>query len=110
MGSAEDIARIRTLDMEIHFSNSGLGEVKPQANDLDAFRKWITRKVETMEELAKVFAVTGSSLRKYFDKQAGMAARGLRTSKEAEPWVYTSEGYAVVYYEISYVNRAFLVR
>ncbi|CAK0868438.1 unnamed protein product, partial [Prorocentrum cordatum] len=63
--SPEDLGRIRTLDMEIHFY---MDEWSAAAQCQHA--EELSRKVGVVEELARVFAVAGTTLQATLEKQA----------------------------------------
>lgn len=94
VNSPEDIARIRSLDMEVHMlfdKHSGID---------------LAKRVEIMEQLAKHFAVTGSTIEPLFRN----ARRDFEKHRPVWPAgrIYTSKGFPLDQYCISFVNRRLL--
>jgi len=103
-----DLAKIRTLDMEIHVGRDATPEGMRKVT-----RETATRNVEIMEKLAEKFAVTGSSLETY----VANVLRGYGEARRRDPKyvdtvhpanVYTKDGVNLDQYTISFVNRALL--
>lgn len=105
----EDMAKIRSLDMEIHLN------MEPSAshgNTPGLGEESLERRVKIMEKLAEKFAVTGSSL----EHMQKAIIRDYTQKREADPTfevtrpalVYTSNGLPLDQYVISYVNRNLL--
>lgn len=98
--SPEDLDRIRTLDMEVHmFYNCNDGVP-------------IERRVEIMEELGRVFAVSGSQIEP-LHVNIQREFNGLKKAngpdyKRNAYAIYTSQGLPMEAYTISYVNRRLL--
>jgi len=108
LGSEEDLAKIRTLDMEVHFNL----DATPKGM-LPITARGLARHVEIMERLARKFAVTGSSLESYSTKTlANYRAKRAQdpafvdTGRPAQ--LYTKDGLGLDQYTISFVNRALL--
>jgi len=112
LDNEEDAAKIRTLDMEIHFN------MQPRVSDSDKGRSTgvsflrqaptqadLTRNVEIMERLAKKFAVTGSTLEHKMN-DAGRLGEFARDTGKVN--IVNSVGYDLDQYCISFVNRALL--
>lgn len=106
--SEEDMAKIRTLDMELHLQK----EPTPDGNRPQNDEAGVTRRVVIMEELAKKFAVTGSSI----EHQHQTGQTNFMKKLEEDPkfenkepgLVYTSNGYSMDQYCVSYVNPKLL--
>lgn len=99
LNSTEDLDRIRTLDMEVHMlylSNDGTP---------------LKRRVEIMEELARKFAVSGSTIQPLHQN----VAREYQEKRLKVPdfvaspsGIYTSQGLPLEQYCVSFVNRQLL--
>merc|ERR1712032_339424 len=87
----EDMAKIRTLDLEVHFNM----DANPEGN-YPIKKENLMQHVIIMEKLADKFAVTGSSLETYLQKTIknykayGHANPGEK--RDAVPHVYTKGG------------------
>eukprot|EP00440_Ansanella_granifera_P012955 gb/GFBE01014073.1/.p1 GENE.gb/GFBE01014073.1/~~gb/GFBE01014073.1/.p1 ORF type:complete len:347 (+),score=69.62 gb/GFBE01014073.1/:1-1041(+) len=95
----DDMARMRTLDMEVHF---GFGS-PPEGMTKE---QQIKEEVEIFEKLAQHFAVTGSNV----ETNADGWSPGKDCAKQQceEPAVHTKGGFSVNQFAISFVNRKFL--
>jgi len=102
----KEMAKIRTLDMEVHFNK----DVTPKGYTMPT-QATLTKHVEIIERLAEHFAVTGSTLESFLTEwvriQAGkQAANPDYHSKLAV--LYTAEGLPLEQWCISFVNRKLL--
>jgi len=105
----EDMAKIRTLDMEVHLQSEPTPEGSHPQND----EAGVTRRVKIMEGLAQKFAVTGSTLEHYHKEQHGSFSKKRQEDPNfmiAKPnVVYTSNGgFSMDQYCVSYVNPKLL--
>jgi len=102
--SPEDMKRIRTLDMEVHLTMDGYALYEP------------SERVRIMEELSRMFAVTGSSIEPlHINLQREFDENRKRNRTYVKDLIqgtlgphYTSQGLVLDQYTISYVNRALL--
>eukprot|EP00440_Ansanella_granifera_P003361 gb/GFBE01003656.1/.p1 GENE.gb/GFBE01003656.1/~~gb/GFBE01003656.1/.p1 ORF type:complete len:331 (+),score=77.60 gb/GFBE01003656.1/:1-993(+) len=100
----DDMKKIRTLDMEIHF-----GFHIPQeelALAAVSMEDRVTREVKILEELAQKFAVTGSNVET--NSVGWRPDRSCPQQQCEEPPVHTKGGFPVNQFAISFVNRAYL--
>jgi len=106
--SKEDMAKIRTLDMEVHLQNEPTIEGSHPQND----EAGVARRVAIMEGLAQKFAVTGSTLEHYHKELHGSFSKKRKEDPNfeiAKPnTVYTSNGFSMDQYCVSYVNPKLL--
>lgn len=106
LGSPEDLAKIRTLDMEIHY---GLEDWNSPGRCQE--EQYITWKVSVIERLAKYFAVSGTTLQAVIEKQSGMVKKG-KLLGELNPngrhCMITSTGWHIDMYCLSFVSRELL--
>jgi len=104
-----DMAKIRTLDIEVHMQMEPTpGGNKPQNDEAG-----VARRVKIMEELAVKFAVTGSTLEHYHKDLHRLFTRKRQKDPAFEivkpNLVYTSNGgFGMDQYCISYVNPKLL--
>jgi len=88
--------KIRTLDMEVHFGQTGEA-------DGDFSEQGLRREVEIFEQLTKVFHLTGSSL-----EVAREGWKGCEHSECLEPTLHMANGFPVTQLAVSFVNRKLL--
>eukprot|EP00392_Amoebophrya_sp_AT5.2_P006829 g6841.t1 len=119
--NAAQVAKIRTLDMEVHFGwgrdkqsasfyeearrSSGDGKAKVEQDEyLPDVYFWIAREVGILEKLREKFFVTGSTLEVYRE--------GWHPEKDCappsrcpEPVIHLAGGMGVAAFAVSYVNK-----
>ncbi|CAK0848108.1 unnamed protein product [Prorocentrum cordatum] len=108
LGSPEDLAKIRTLDMEIHY---GLEDWNSPGRCHE--EEYIAWKVGLIERLAKYFVVSGTTLQAVIEKQSRLARRGTeQLAGELNPngrhCMTTSTGWDLGMYCLSFVSRELL--
>lgn len=118
LDNEEEMAKIRTLDMEVHFNRDPKVSEKDKTTNVivlrdDPDQATLERHVAIMEKLATKFAVTGSTLEHYLGSLAKNfnATRGTDEhprEKEDPAYVVTENGLALDQYCISFVNRQLL--
>merc|ERR1712046_114163 len=85
--------RIRTIDLEIHVY---LGN--PDQSLLE-------KRVELLEHLGNVFTVTGHTLRKWaLERHGNIQVAREKQDLQAEPKIYTSDGFDITQFDVSYVH------
>jgi hypothetical protein len=104
MDSPEDLAKIRTLDMEVHFGWENLGDLDSWASFSKQQR--LTKQVEIFERLQDKFAVTGSTLETY--REGWHPEDNCKDGKCKEPPVYLPGGFSVEMFAVSFVNKDML--
>lgn len=100
--SDEDQAKIRTLDMEIHF---GFAAASESATNGQSLEERLEREVGIIEGLSKNFRVTGSTLETY--RQGWWPTKDCPEQQCHEPIVHTAGGFSPQMFAVSFVNRAF---
>lgn len=104
LDSPEDMAKIRSLDMEVHLNKFDGG--KDESGVME-------RKIKVMERLAKEFATVGSTIGHLHETlRQTIQSRQLKNPEflEEEPQCcYTKGGFSLDQYMISYVNRQLLL-
>uniref|UniRef100_A0A7S0FK73 Methyltransferase domain-containing protein n=1 Tax=Pyrodinium bahamense TaxID=73915 RepID=A0A7S0FK73_9DINO len=98
LSSEANIARVRTLDMEVHF---GYGAESDENKGIG-----VQRQVQVMERLLVHFKCSGTTLENY-----NMGWRPWENCPEQqcdEPAVHTLGGYGIGQFAVSYVNRKLL--
>ena len=103
--SPEDIKKIRTLDMEVHF---GFGKNRQKAESGTA-EEGIAWEVEIFEKLLKSFASTGNTLEVYRQGWTPVVDCGKEGGRCEEPLLHLKNGMNVAQFAISYVNRDLLL-
>lgn len=102
VANAENIAKIRTLDAEIHFGFSAASEYSgTQLSEHGRLR----REVAILEGLLRGFYVTGSTLEMY--RQGWMPEQDCPTQNCHEPVVHLAHGFSTQMFAISFVNKHF---
>merc|ERR1711920_450879 len=96
----DDLAKIRTLDMEVHFGYSAASEAK--------FAQWpekdrLERQVRIFEGLAEKLIVTGTTMETY--RQGWWPDKDCPEQQCHEPVVHLAGGWSPQMFAISYVNR-----
>jgi len=118
LGSEADMAKIRTLDMEVHFNlePNVVDEDKDKTENVSVKRvvptkETITRHVETIERLAQYFAVSGSTI----ENDMVRAVEHFEDERKRDPhfitipsFVASRNGLRLDQYCISFVNRKLL--
>lgn len=100
---AADLAKIRSLDMEVHFGFAAASEAqRRQKNPEEALR----REVDIFEKLASRFLVVGSNVET--NAQGWDPASSCSTALCEEPLVHTRGGFPVNQFAVSFVNPALL--
>ena len=100
LASEEDQAKVRTLDMEIHF---GFRAASERAYDSWSEKKRLEREISIIEGLNKRFMVTGSTLEVY---RQGWNPQGDCPQQQcSEPIVHLEGGFSPQMFALSYVNR-----
>ncbi|CAJ1342410.1 unnamed protein product [Effrenium voratum] len=95
-------AKIRTLDMEVHFGWNNAGN--PEHIKKMKQQELLTMQVATMEKLLDEFYCTGSTLEVY---REGWKPQDNCAKKDCgEPPVYLPGGFSVEMFAVSYANRA----
>merc|ERR1712194_980145 len=99
----EDIARIRTLDMEVHFGYSSASEAK--------FAEWpekdrLGRQVRIFESLGEKMVVSGTTMETY--RQGWSPDKDCPQQQCHEPVVHPEGGWTPQMFAISYINRELL--
>ena len=100
--SKEDIAKIRTLDMEVHFGWGNAGD--PPALQKLSQKERLMMHVSTMEKLLEGFYCTGSTLEVY--RQGWRPKDNCDGGTCNEPPVYVSGGFSMEMFAVSFVNKA----
>lgn len=103
LASPSDLAKVRTLDMEVHFGFNAMSERPIQSSD--EYTR-LLREVRIMEELGRRMQVTGSTLEVY--RQGWLPEQDCPLHNCGEPPVHTAGGFSVQQFAVSYVNRAYL--
>jgi len=103
LSSPSDLAKVRTLDMEVHFGFNAMSERPIQSSD--EYTR-LLREVRIMEELGRRMQVTGSTLEVY--RQGWWPDQDCPMHNCGEPPVHTAGGFSVQQFAVSYVNRAYL--
>jgi hypothetical protein len=103
MKSPEDLAKVRSLDMEVHFGFNSASEKE--------FRDWsekdrLERHVRIFEELAEKMIVTGTTIETY--RQGWWPDKDCPEQQCHEPVVHLRGGWSPQMFAISYINRALL--
>mmetsp|Transcript_15216 Transcript_15216/g.31662 ORF Transcript_15216/g.31662 Transcript_15216/m.31662 type:complete len:441 (+) Transcript_15216:46-1368(+) len=101
----EDMKKIRTLDMEVHF---GFGAASEAAHNKGSKKDQLQREVGIFEQLASRFAVTGTNIETNAD--GWQPVQSCPKQQCEEPFVHTSGGVPVNQFAISFVNHAQLRR
>jgi hypothetical protein len=104
MERPDDLAKIRTFDMEVHFGWKNLGDLDSWAS-LNQ-EELLDKQVRIFEQLKDKFDVTGSTLEVY--REAIQPEERCRGGKCVEPGVYLPDGFALDQFAISYVNKKLL--
>lgn len=99
----EDMRKIRSLDMEVHF---GFGAASEAAHHKASRQEQVAREVAIFEELSQKFAVTGSNIETNAD--GWQPAVSCPKQQCEEPVVHTHGALPVNQFAISFVNPAFL--
>jgi hypothetical protein len=101
VANPEDCAKIRTLDMEVHYNLGDIG-VHTVCD-----QETLTKRVETMEKLSEIFAVTGSTFRALLENEDRLRNKsgGIDGGQHC---IVTSGGWHLDQYCISFTNRALL--
>eukprot|EP00930_Biecheleria_cincta_P032363 TRINITY_DN2245_c0_g1_i1.p1 TRINITY_DN2245_c0_g1~~TRINITY_DN2245_c0_g1_i1.p1 ORF type:complete len:938 (-),score=132.13 TRINITY_DN2245_c0_g1_i1:87-2900(-) len=97
----EDIAKIRSLDMEVHFGYSSASEAKYSSLPEE---ERIARQVKIFEGLAEKLVVTGTTIETY--RQGWWPDKDCPKQNCHEPVVHLAGGWSPQMFAISYVNRA----
>ena len=101
--NTEDLDKIRTLDMEVHF---GFGAASEAAHRKGSKEEQVRREVGIFEKLTQRFAVTGSNMETNAD--GWQPAISCPKQQCEEPVVHTKGALPVNQFAISFVNRDFL--
>ena len=96
---SEDMQKIRTLDMEVHF---GFGAASEAQHHKGSKKDQVTREVQIFEKLAQKFAVTGSNIETNAD--GWQPATSCPKQQCEEPFVHAHGGLPVNQFAISFVN------
>ncbi|CAK0806216.1 unnamed protein product [Prorocentrum cordatum] len=98
VANPEDCAKIRTLDMEVHYN---LGDIGVHT---ECDQETLTKRVETMEKLSEIFAVTGSTFRALLENEDRLSNKsgGIDGGQHC---IVTSGGWHLDQYCISFTNR-----
>jgi len=96
----EDIAKIRSLDMEVHFGYNSASEVKYASLSEE---ERLDRQVKIFESLAEKLVVTGTTIETY--RQGWWPEKDCPTQNCHEPVVHLAGGWSPQMFAISYVNR-----
>ena len=99
----EDMKKIRTLDMEVHF---GFGAASEAAHHKLSKKDQLQREVGIFEQLASRFAVTGTNIETNAD--GWQPSQSCPKQQCEEPLVHTAGGVPVNQFAISFVNHASL--
>jgi len=102
LSEESQLGKIRTLDMEVHFG------FEPKKDVLFQNKTWIeklTLEVEVLENLCKFFEPAGSSLEVY---REGWHPEKRKPYSGNEPPVHLANGFAMVQFAVSYVNKRLL--
>jgi hypothetical protein len=101
--SDEDLAKVRSLDMEVHFGFNSASEAAfshlPEEERLD-------RQVRIFEKLAEKLVVTGTTIETY--RQGWWPEKDCPEQQCHEPVVHLKGGWSPQMFAISYINRALL--
>jgi hypothetical protein len=101
--SDEDLAKVRSLDMEVHFGFNSASEKEfrhlPEVERLE-------RQVRIFEELAEKLIVTGTTIETY--RQGWFPKQDCPEQQCHEPVVHLRGGWSPQMFAISYINRALL--
>ena len=97
----QDMKKIRTLDMEVHF---GFGAASEAAHRKGSKKDQLQREVGIFEQLATRFAVTGTNIETNAD--GWQPAQSCPKQQCEEPLVHTAGGVPVNQFAISFVNKA----
>jgi len=100
IASEADMARVRTLDMEIHFGFRAASEGK--YDDLPEEQR-ITRQIKIIEGLRKRFYCTGTTLETY--RQGWWPEKDCTVQQCHEPVLHTAGGFSPQMFAISFVNK-----
>ena len=95
----EDMKKIRTLDMEVHF---GFGAASEAAHNKGSKQDQLRREVGIFEQLASRFAVTGTNIETNAD--GWQPSQSCPKQQCEEPLVHTTGGVPVNQFAISFVN------
>lgn len=101
IASDEDMDKIRTLDMEVHFGFRA-GSERRAVEGLDAQGR-IQREVKLMEGLLRKFWVTGTTLEVH--RMGWTPETDCPKQTCRQPWVHTAGGFSLEQFAISYVNK-----
>ncbi|CAE8638139.1 unnamed protein product, partial [Polarella glacialis] len=104
VGSPEDMAKIRTLDMEVHFNWMNAGD--PESVKAMSVQSRLEWEVGIMERLLEKFHCTGSTLEVY--RQGWAPQDNCATGECNEPPVYLAGGFSTEMFAVSYVNKEIL--
>jgi hypothetical protein len=103
LNSEEDLAKVRSLDMEVHF---GFGAASEKEFKRLSERERLERQVSIFERLASKFPVTGTTMEVY--RQGWMPDKDCPDHNCPEPVVHLRGGWSPQMFAISFVNRALL--
>ncbi|CAE7610916.1 unnamed protein product [Symbiodinium natans] len=101
LANASDLAKIRTLDMEVHFGFAAASEARHRKSPEEAIR----REVGIFTKLASTFLAVGSNVET--NAQGWDPATSCAKLCD-EPLVHTSGGFPVNQFAVSFVNPALL--
>lgn len=101
LASPEDLDKIRTLEMEVHFSYVPEGD-DPEARLLPEQER-LERRVRVMERLQERFLVTGTNLEVY--RESWHPEKECRRARCNEPAVHLTWGMSVDQFAVSYVHK-----
>lgn len=96
--SSDDIHKLRTLDMEVHFGWTGSFPGQLSAKEQLALQ------VATMEKLRESFYCTGSTLEVY--REGWRPKENCDSGTCNEPPVYLPGGFSMEMFAVSFVNKA----
>ncbi|CAE7719854.1 unnamed protein product [Symbiodinium pilosum] len=102
LANATDLAKIRTLDMEVHF---GFGAASEAPKHRGSMEEVVRREVGIFEKLAATFLTVGSNVE---TNAQGWNPAAACTKLCDEPLVHTRGGFPVNQFAVSFVNPAML--
>jgi len=106
LASPEDQDKVRTLEMEVHFSYSHEGNSAASGGQGTGERKQFERRVGIMERLLERFACLGTNLEVY--QQGWTFDKRCPKSSCDEPPIHITRGMSMDQFAVSYVNRKLL--
>lgn len=103
LDNKNEMDKIRTLDMEIHFNKEQTPDgMKPITQEI------LTKNVKIIERLAKHFAVTGSTFEVLTKNIVSTFKESSKPKPKSPPVLYTSDGLSLEQVCMSFVNRKLL--